>query len=79
MPLVFSINLPVDIELSWFWNYISCGKFQLYLLFALLCLKQTDCVVGRRFRIEMLNTHSLRSYQKGAVFFGTDTTTDYIR
>ena len=28
MPFVFSINLPVDIELSWFWGYISCGKFQ---------------------------------------------------
>lgn len=28
MPLVFSINLPVDIELSWFCGYVSCGKFQ---------------------------------------------------
>ena len=37
MPLVFSINLPIDIELSWFCGYISSGKFQLNKAFTEYC------------------------------------------
>ena len=41
MPLVFSINLPGDIELSWFCGYISCGKFQLYSLMTVLISEES--------------------------------------